>query len=97
MSALRSVLQSHDRGLGQGLANRGRYANPAGDDAIERAARTLEAKDRAVLMARATRLAMEDGALIPLYFERRAWGVRAGLAFPGRIDGLTLAAEARGR
>lgn len=97
MSALEAILQSHDRNRGQGLANRGRYTNPAVDSAIERSARTLAAKDRAVLMARATRLAMEDGAIIPLYFERRTWGARAGLTFPGRIDGLTLAAEARGQ
>ena len=40
---------------------------------------------------------MNDVGLVPLYFQTALWGLKRGLAYTARADGLTLAAAIRAR
>lgn len=94
-SALRGLLVTPDRERGWGVANAGRYSNPALDAVLGRALSTLDDAKRQVQLAEATELAIDDLGLIPLHFEIHSWGLRKGLAYTARTDGYTLAAEVR--
>jgi peptide/nickel transport system substrate-binding protein len=76
---------------GAGWANKGRYSNPAVDAALSEALRTVDTDKRRALLQEASRLAMDDFAVLPLFFEAAVWALRPGLTYPGRADYLTLA------
>ena len=75
---------------GWGQTNRGRYSNPELDRLLVQAMSTMDDHAREELLQRATETAMDDVAVIPLYFEGAAWAFRKGLAYKGRTDQFTL-------
>jgi peptide/nickel transport system substrate-binding protein len=89
--ALRPQLATFDREKGTGTANRGRYSNPALDALVDEAIRTVDDAKRADLLARATQVAIDDTAWIPLHYQINTWATRKGLAIEARSDELTLA------
>lgn len=89
---LRALVATPDRERGLGGTNRGRYSNPDVDALLIEALRTIDDERRRALLADASRLALEDIALLPLYFEMAGWLMRRGLTYLGRTDQFTLAA-----
>ena len=90
-SPLKSLIATFNRAKGMGAGNRGRYSNKEVDRLIEEALATVDDTKRAALLAKATEVAIEDGAIIPLHYQVNTWGSRAGLAYEPRTDEYTLA------
>jgi peptide/nickel transport system substrate-binding protein len=89
---LRALVATPDRERGLGGTNRGRYSNPAVDALLIEALQTIDDQRRRALLAEASRLALDDHAVLPLYFEMAGWVMRRGLTYLGRTDQYTLAA-----
>jgi peptide/nickel transport system substrate-binding protein len=94
-SSLKALVRTRDDAIGGGASNRGRYSNPALDALIDRSLAAFDDAEREKLMIDATRLAMEDVAIIPLYFQVNTWATRGPIAFTPRADEFTLAMSAR--
>lgn len=80
---------------GLGANNLTGYANPAMDRLLEAADREFDPARRQALLKKAVRLAAEDLPYIPLYVRESCYGLRRGLEWSPRCDGLVLAAEFR--
>ena len=90
-SPLRSLIHTFDKEKGYGASNRGRYSNPEVDAIIEEALVTVDDAKRQDLLAKATELAIEDVAIIPLHYQVNTWGTRKGLKYTARTDEYTMA------
>lgn len=88
-SAMKALLARHVPETGMGSANRGRYANADFDAALAGALTTLDDGARRQLLQQATRLAMTDVGIVPLYFQTNVWAARNGLRVTPRQDGRT--------
>ena len=86
-----------DAAKGYGAANCGRYVNPALDALLGQALRTADDAAREQKMEQATRMAMDDVALIPLHMQKNIWAMRAGLRYTARADEETRAWDLRTR
>jgi peptide/nickel transport system substrate-binding protein len=91
-SPLKSLIHTVDRDAGFGASNRGRYSNPEVDKLIEEALATVDDEKREVLLAKATELAINDLAIIPLHYQVNTWATRkeAGLKYLPRTDERTM-------
>lgn len=89
--SVKALLASFDRNAGTGAANRGRYSNPKVDDLLKKALATIDDKARADLLAEATEIAMSDGGIIPIHYQKNTWAARKGLKVSPRTDEYTLA------
>ena len=90
-SPLRSLIATHTPDKGWGASNRGRYSNPEVDALVEKALATVEDPTRAKLLAEATEIAINDGAIIPLHYQVNTWAAKKGLKYIARTDEATLA------
>ncbi len=90
---LRNLVSTISRETGYGASNRGRYSNPAVDALVVQAMRTLDDKQREAVLQEATRVAMDDVALIPLHFQTNIWAMRRQLSHEPRVDEMTLAQD----
>ena len=90
-SPLKSLIHTHDKERGFGASNRGRYSNPEVDALIEEALATIDDAEREGMLAKATEIAINDGAIIPLHYQVNTWGTRKGLKYIPRTDEYTLA------
>jgi peptide/nickel transport system substrate-binding protein len=90
-SALTALLASYNPKTGMGPANRGRYSNPAFDATLGEALHTLDDTKRAALLAKASEIAMNDVALVPVYFLVNTWATKKGLTYEPRADEMSLA------
>ena len=61
------------------------------DAELSEALRTVADEKRRALLQQASRLAMDDNGILPLYFEVAVWAMRTGLTYVGRADQQTLA------
>lgn len=95
MMFFRSWLMSTDRERGLGTSNYGGWSNAKFDDLAGRAMATMDQEARAGLLREAGRVALEEMPVIPLQFENAVWAFRKGLAYGGRVDQTTNAAEIR--
>jgi peptide/nickel transport system substrate-binding protein len=82
------ILETYGEKAGQG--NRGRYSNPAFDKALTAARSTLDDSRREELLRQATRIAVTDLGVIPVFYLANTWALKKGLALEGRSDGYTL-------
>jgi peptide/nickel transport system substrate-binding protein len=87
------ILETFGEKAGQG--NRGRYSNPDFDKALSAARTTLDDAKREELLRQATKIAMTDLGVIPVFFLANTWAVRKDLSYPGRADGYTLAYDVK--
>lgn len=87
---LRNVLATFDEARGWGSNNRFRYSNADFDAKLGEAFQTFDADARETLLQEATTIAMEDFAILPMYWEGNNWAVRAGLTFTPSPDGRSL-------
>jgi peptide/nickel transport system substrate-binding protein len=90
-----ALLRTFDPATGLGVANRGRYSNAELDRLLARADATMEDAERERLVAQATTMAMEDAALMPIFFWKGSWGLRRGLTMTPRGDQYTYATDIR--
>ncbi len=91
-SPLKSLIHTVDTEAGFGASNRGRYSNPEVDKLIEQALATVDDEAREALLAKATEMAIEDLAIIPLHYQVNTWATRkeAGLKYLPRTDERTM-------
>lgn len=75
----------------RGLANQGRYSNRELDTQIERAQELFDESARQELLDHITRQALDDVAVVPIYFLKSTWGLRRGLEMRTRGDSYTVA------
>jgi peptide/nickel transport system substrate-binding protein len=90
-SSLKALVASYSKEKGFGTANRGRYSNPRVDALLEEALATVDDPKREALLQRATELAINDTAIIPLHFQVNLWATRDGITYLPRTDENTLA------
>lgn len=90
-SPIKSLIGTHTPDKGWGASNRGRYSNPAVDALLEKALATVEDATRQDLLAEATEIAINDGAIIPLHYQVNTWAAKKGLKYMARTDEATLA------
>jgi peptide/nickel transport system substrate-binding protein len=83
-SPLRSLIRTG------GASNRGRHSNEEIDAVIDEALTTVDDEKRQELLARATEMAMEELAIIPIHFQVNAWALKDGLDYEPRTDEYTL-------
>jgi peptide/nickel transport system substrate-binding protein len=58
--------------------NRARYSNPAFDEMLRGASAEFDETKRGTMLAQATRIAMDDSAILPLYWQKLYWAARKG-------------------
>ena len=92
---LRNVLGTYDRATGMGALNRMRYANPVFDAALNAALGEFDEAKRNAMLARTARIAFEDVAVVPIYFQMVYWAAREGYAYEPNKSEDTLAMFAR--
>ena len=78
LNGLSGVLASYDKAAGTGSINRARYSNPAFDVLLKQAAAEFDEAKRNKLLADATRVAMEDAGILPMYWQKLYWAARKG-------------------
>lgn len=91
---LEAGLHSRDPARRFGVANVGRYADPALDQAIEESTAELAPLRRRDLLRRVMGRLAADLPWVPLYFKSNAYAVRGDVRWTPRADGNLLAWEA---
>ncbi|MFT3816792.1 MAG: ABC transporter substrate-binding protein [Rubrivivax sp.] len=89
------LLRSYDKAAAKGTYNWSRYSNPELDRLVDKASTVLDAAQREKMLQDATRVVVQDQALIPLFHFVNGWAARAGLVYEPRADGMTLAQDVR--
>lgn len=79
--ALRAVLMTNDSAAGTGPLNRTRYSNAAFDTKMKEAMVEFDQTKRSQLLADATKIAMTDVALIPIYWPVVTWAAKSDIAY----------------
>jgi peptide/nickel transport system substrate-binding protein len=93
LSQLAYLLGTFDASKAIGAGNYGRYSNPAFDQLIAQAYRTMDDGKRAALIAQAAERGIgHDVAVIPMLFQITAWGMRKGITYGGFPQDATVAA-----
>ncbi len=92
-SPLKSLIHTYDKSQGFGASNRGRYSNEKVDKLIEDALATVDDAKRQDLLAEATEIAINDGAIIPLHYQVNTWAARKGIKYRARTDEATVATD----
>jgi peptide/nickel transport system substrate-binding protein len=90
-SPLKALIATPSKEKGFGTANRGHYSNPKVDLLLEDALVTVDDAKREALLQRATELAINDVAIVPLYHQVSLWAMRDGISYAPRTDENTLA------
>ena len=94
-SPLQSLIATNEPRRGWGAVNRSGYSNPRLDEVLAQALQTLDLAQREPLYRQATRIAMEDLAIIPLHHQVNIWATRRGYTYNARNDERTMATELR--
>jgi len=89
------LLHTYSKEKGMGQYNAGGYGNPAFDRIIEKALVTVDEAERSNLEKQASKIAMQDIALIPLHTQFTIAAARKGIEFVPRADEATLAMNAK--
>ena len=92
---LRALVYTYTPAKGWGATNRGRYSNPQFDAVVDRLMLTADDTAREKLVIEATRMAMDDVALVPLHLQKNIWAMKAGLAYVARADEDTRVMDLR--
>jgi peptide/nickel transport system substrate-binding protein len=88
---LRALVATPNKDKGMGTTNKGRYSNPQMDAVLEEALKTVDEAKREELLQKASKMALDDQALIPIHIEVTPWATRKGLSYVARADQYTLA------
>ena len=90
-STLRAIIACADKDKGFGQFNWSNYCNPKVDELLVKALATMDDAQRLKTLNEASKLAANDGAIIPIHFQATTWAARKGLAIETRADERTLA------
>lgn len=90
-NALTSLLVTRNPEAGLGTTNRSRYSNPKMDELVKEASSTMDDAKRAELLSKASNIAMDDYAMLPVHFELSVWAMKNDIRYQGRPDQVTLA------
>lgn len=88
---LSALLETHDTEAGTGSFNRMRYSNPEFDAALATALEDFDPEGRIAGLENATRIAFEDVAIIPLFWQRVHWATREGVGYVPNMSEYTTA------
>ncbi|MFC3125148.1 ABC transporter substrate-binding protein [Pseudoroseomonas globiformis] len=91
----RNWLVSMDRAQGVGTSNYGGYSSPRFDELTHKAMATMDDAERDAVLRQASQVALDEMPVIPIQFENAVWAMKKGLAYGGRVDQTTAAAEIR--
>ncbi|HVO87722.1 MAG TPA: ABC transporter substrate-binding protein [Casimicrobiaceae bacterium] len=94
-SSLKNLLMTFNKDRGFGGTNRGRYSNGKVDAFTEDALQTVDDVKREAYLQRATEIAINDTAIIPVHFQVNTWAARDGIVYVPRVDETTLAWQFR--
>jgi peptide/nickel transport system substrate-binding protein len=94
-SPLKALVATADKARGFGATNPTGYSNKAMDDMLTKALATVDDAQREDMLRQASRMAMEDWAIIPLHFEVTPWAMNSKVDYKARVDQYTLPAEVR--
>ena len=84
---LKSLLATRNIAAGMGGSNRTQYSNAAFDALLAQGLAEFDVSKRNALFASATRLAIRDEVgMIPLYWQKHAWGTKAGLTYEADVQ-----------
>jgi peptide/nickel transport system substrate-binding protein len=86
---------TYDLPNARGTSNYGRFSNADFDKAFLKGEATVDPAARQKLYEQATQIALDNVALIPLYFESSIWAFRKGITYEGRRDQYTLATSVK--
>lgn len=92
-----NVVHTNDKAKGLGANNRSLYSNPEIDKIITESQVTFDEAQGNAKLIEATKAALKDNAVIPLFFLKSSWGTRAGLTLEPRGDGFTMARNIRSK
>ncbi|WP_374832609.1 ABC transporter substrate-binding protein [Paenochrobactrum pullorum] len=93
--SLRSLLQTYSKDAGTGGFNRMRYSNPEFDAMLTSAMEEFDHETRMKKLEDATKIAMEDQAIVPLYFQKIYWASRDGIDFTPNLAERTIGQDVR--
>ncbi|MEJ0019259.1 MAG: ABC transporter substrate-binding protein [Acetobacteraceae bacterium] len=79
LNGLTGVVATYDKEAGTGSLNRARYSNPKFDAMLRAASAEFDETKRNKMLADATREAMEDGGILPIYWQKLYWAARKGI------------------
>lgn len=85
---LRGLIHTFDAERGLGTANRVRYSNNQVDELIRTALSEMDRDRRRTVLHRAAEMAMQDQALIPVFYPSWTYAAKAGLAVTPRPERL---------
>ena len=94
-SPLKALVATADKSLGFGATNPTGYSNKAMDDMLTKALGTVDDAQREDMLRQASRIAMQDWAIIPLHFEVTPWAMNSKVDYKARVDQYTLPTEVR--
>ncbi|MBZ6075926.1 ABC transporter substrate-binding protein [Microvirga puerhi] len=97
-TSLRNLLMTPDKEAGTGSFNRTRYSNPKFDQKMKEATSEFDPQKRIAQLQEATRIAMDDVGVIPLFWPKVYWASKANVTYiPNRGEDLmaTLAGTAQ--
>ncbi len=89
---LRSFIATRNADKGFGQFNGG-YSSAEVDQLLEKAVATVDDNERRTLLNKAVKIAMDDVAVIPLYFQVSVWGHKKDLRFTGRANERTMVTD----
>jgi peptide/nickel transport system substrate-binding protein len=80
-TGLRNLLMTPNKEAGTGSFNRTHYSNPAFDAKMKEATSEFDPKKRVALLQEATRIAMTDVAVVPLFWPTVYWGSKDTITY----------------
>lgn len=89
-SSLTGMLATPNKEKGFGPNNKSRYSNPQLDAVLIESSRTVDEEARAALLRKASGIAMDDYAALPVHAEMGVWATKASIEFAPRSDYYTL-------
>ena len=92
---LRTLAGTPNASTGWGTWNWGRYSNANVDALVKSALSSVDTAKREAYARDAAAIALKETAVIPLHHQVASWGMRRGLAYPGRVDEFTFAYQVR--
>lgn len=85
-STLRAIIACASKEKGFGQFNWSNYCNPKVDELLVKALATMATDERTKILNEASKMAANDGAIIPIHFQVTSWAARKGIAIEGRAD-----------
>jgi peptide/nickel transport system substrate-binding protein len=92
---MNNILRSWNPEQSHGPANRGRYSDAVLDGLLAQVERSFDDTAREALTQQAVRRAMEEAAIVPVFFVRSGWGTARNLTLVPRGDQYTMATGIR--